>query len=181
MAETGIRSGEVAGLRIEDFDPIHLTLEVRQSVWRRNIQTPKTKNAIRREPISADLAEAIGQVIATSKPNPYGLLFAAQTGRPIQMIHFMNRVFRPLLTELGIRQKVEAMGIKQCGLHALRRMNATQMDEQGVPLRTRTARMGHAHPSTTLGSYTKPIDEASRRFADQMGAMLAPNNEEALQ
>jgi integrase len=50
------------------------------------------------------------------------------------------------------------MGIKKCGLHALRRMNATQMDEQGVPLKTRQDRLGHAHRSTTLVHDTKPIE-----------------------
>lgn len=177
VAETGVRSGEVAGLRIEDFDPINLTLSVRQSVWNRKIQTVKSENSVRREPISPELAQAIAAVIASARKNEYNLIFAGQTGQPLQMIHFMNRTFRPLLTELGIRQKVEALGIKQCGLHALRRMNGTQMDEQGVPLKTRQDRLGHADPSTTLYHYTKPIDEASRRFADRMGSMLAPKKD----
>ena len=181
VAETGIRSGEVAGLRIEDFDPINLTLSVRQSVWNSQVQTPKSTNAIRREAISRDLADAIEKAIARATPNEHGLIFAGKTGQPLQMIHFMNRVFRPLLEELGIRQKAKAMGIKQCGLHALRRMNGTQMDEQGVPIATRVDRMGHAHPSTTLVHYTKPIDEASRRFADRMGALLNPETDASLQ
>jgi integrase len=178
VAETGVRSGEVAGLRIEDFDPVRLTLSVRQSVWNRKIQTPKSADSVRREPISPELAEAIEQVIKTWKPNKHRLIFAGRTGQPLQMIHFINRVFRPILDELGIRAKVDAMGIKQCGLHALRRMNGTQMDQQGVPLKTRQDRLGHADPSTTLFHYTKPIDAASRRFADRMGALLAPAAED---
>jgi integrase len=174
VAETGIRSGEVAGLRIEDFDPVNLALCVRQSAWNSKIQTPKTSTAIRREPISAELAHAISEAIKNSKPNDYGLLFAGQTGKPLQMIHFINRVFRPILEELGIWAKVRALGIKQCGLHALRRMNGTQMDLLAVPLKTRQERMGHAHPSTTLKFYTRPVEEASRRFADRMGALLNP-------
>lgn len=181
VAETGVRSGEVAGLRAEDFDPINLTLAVRQSVWNKQVQTPKTKSAYRREPVSAELAFAIGEVIKTARKNEYGLIFTGQTGEPLQMIHFINRVFRPLLKELKIWDKVQAMGIKKCGLHAFRRMSATEMDRQGVPLATRTARMGHANPNMTIGTYTKPIDEASRKFADRMGALLAPKGEGLVQ
>lgn len=175
VAESGVRSGEVCGLRIEDLNSVNLTLNVQQSVWRREIQTPKSSNAIRREPISADLAAAVEHVIAiTPAPNPHGLIFRTSEGRPVQMGHFINREFRPILEQLGIWDKVRALGIKQCGLHALRRMNGTQMDQQGVPLKTRQDRMGHAHASTTLTHYTKPIDEASRKFADRMGALLSP-------
>jgi integrase len=177
VAETGVRSGEVAGLRVEDFDPINLTISVRQSVWNRKIQTVKTTTALRREPISVELAAAVSDVIANGRKNEYGLIFTGQTGQPLQMIHFMNRVFRPLLTELGIRQKVEALGIKQCGLHALRRMSGTQMDKMGVPLKTRQARLGHASITTTMYHYTEAIDEASRTFADRMGVLLRPKRE----
>lgn len=86
-----------------------------------------------------------------------------------------NRVFATVLEQLGIRAKLDALGIKRRGLHAFRRMNGTPMDEQGVPLKTRQARMGHANPWTTLYHYTKPIDEASRRFADRMGVLLNPD------
>jgi integrase len=181
VAETGVRSGEVAGLRIEDFDPVNLTLAVRQSVWNKKIQTPKSDAAFRREPISAELAFAVEQIIKSAKPNKYGLIFTGQTGEPLQMIHFANRVMRPLLTELGIRAKLDALGIKKCGLHAFRRMSATEMDRQGVPLKTRQNRMGHASPQVTLNHYTKPIDEASRRFADRMGALLTPKTDEIIQ
>jgi integrase len=176
VAETGVRSGEVAGLRIEDFDQVNLTLAVRQSVWNKRIQTPKSDAAFRREPISAELAYAIEQVIKTAKPNKYGLIFTGQTGEPLQMIHFANRVMRPLLTELGIRKKLDEMGIKKCGLHAFRRMSATQMDLRGVPLRTRQERLGHSSPMVTLGNYTKPVDQESRNFANEMGALLVPRS-----
>jgi integrase len=192
VAETGVRSGEVAGLRIEDFDPINITLAVRQSVWNNIIQTTKTANAVRRQPISAELGAAIQRVIdgqleferllsspdrkerRKGRANPHRLIFTGQTGQPLQMSHFINRVFRPILEELGIRAKLAAMGIDRCGLHAFRRMSATQMDEQGVPMRTRQDRMGHASITTTMEHYTKPIDEASRKFANRMGMLLNP-------
>lgn len=181
-AETGMRSGELAGLRVQDFDPVKRTLAVRQSVWRRNVQTPKSKSAYRREPVSVELAEAIEAHIDRMAPNPLNLLFASETGRPLEMIHFHPRVMQPILRKLGIWQRVtRQMGIKQCGLHCFRRMSATQMDEQGVPLATRQDRMGHASPNVTLTNYTKPIAAASREFANRMGSLLAPRTDQVVQ
>ena len=45
--ETGMRAGELCGLRVCDVDPNRRLLRVRQAVWRGKVQSPKTKNAIR--------------------------------------------------------------------------------------------------------------------------------------
>lgn len=63
-AEPGLRSAELAGLRFKDYDPIEKTIAVHQSVFAGKIQPPKTKNAVRREPISPELCRAIEGVIA---------------------------------------------------------------------------------------------------------------------
>jgi integrase len=193
VAETGIRSGEVAGLRIEDFDPVNLTLGVSQSVWRQKIQTVKTRSSVRKEPISAELAQAIQEHINgklhgrnagrfVGSGSDCALLFTERSGKPLHMTNFLDRVFRPILEELGIRKKMAAMGITKLGLHGFRRMSATQMDEQNVPIKTRLARMGHGNnPKVLMSNYTKPIDAASRKFADTMGALLAPRKDEAVQ
>ena len=156
----------MAGLRIENFDPINLTLAVRQNVRNKIIQTTKFENSIRREPVSPELSAANQIAIDSQRelerlhsspdhnerkkgsPNPHVLIFTAQTGQPLQMSHFINRIMWPILDELGIRKKLDAMGIDRCGLHAFCRTSATQLDEQGVPLRTRQDRMamGTSHP-----------------------------------
>jgi integrase len=41
-AETGMRAGELFGLRVEDLDLEGCVISVRQTVWRDVIQTPKT-------------------------------------------------------------------------------------------------------------------------------------------
>jgi integrase len=58
-AETGVRSGELCGLRVSDVDPFRKLVRVRQAVWRGKVQTPKTKNAIRDIPIPAQIVDAL--------------------------------------------------------------------------------------------------------------------------
>lgn len=61
LAETGMRPGECAGLRVCDVGT--KTLTVSQSVWGQRIQTPKSKNAIRTFAISSALAEEIKEMV----------------------------------------------------------------------------------------------------------------------
>jgi hypothetical protein len=61
LAEMGMRPGEYAGLRVEDVGV--QTLRVAQSIWQQQVQTPKTKNAVRTFAISASLAEEIRRMI----------------------------------------------------------------------------------------------------------------------
>jgi Phage integrase family/Phage integrase, N-terminal SAM-like domain len=57
--ETGVRAGELCGLRVCDVDPFRKLVRVRQAVWRGKIQTPKTKNAIREIPIPVQIVDAL--------------------------------------------------------------------------------------------------------------------------
>lgn len=172
LAETGMRPGELAGLRIEDVGT--RVLKVQQSVWQRQVQTPKTKTAVRKFAISTALAEEIQAHISTAEPNKLGLVFAAESGRPLSMDNFRHRTLNPILDKLGIRAKIEG---QRCGNYAFRHMNATLMDNLGTPLKTRQNRLGHAQIETTLAHYTHEVDADDVAAADQIGALLSPKQD----
>jgi hypothetical protein len=50
-------------------------------MWQRQAQTPKTKTALRQFAVSPD-PEAIAEHVRTMQQNSYGLVFAAESGRP---------------------------------------------------------------------------------------------------
>jgi integrase len=166
-AETGMRAGELCGLRIEDLDLGRCVANVRQSVWRGNVQTPKTVSSIRQFAISPKLASHLRAYLSTWRPNKLNLVFATKNGTPWDQNLVVKRKVHPLL---------EALGIRRCGLHAFRHTNGSLMDRLNAPMKIRRERLGHAPGSNlTLDVYTHTVAEDDRLVADQLGEMLCPN------
>ena len=162
LAETGIRGGEICALRVADLDLGNAVINVQQSVWRRQIQTVKSRKGNRRFPISVELVEHLREYLKAWRPNSLGLLFATKTGTPWDHSLVRKRKFHPLLKKLGI---------SQCGVHAFRHGNATLLDQIGAPMAVRLNRLGHAEAQTTMG-YTHAVTADERRIADELGKIL---------
>jgi integrase len=166
-AETGMRAGELCGLRIEDVDLGQSFVSVKQSVWRGKLQTPKTANSIRQFAISQKLASHLRAYLSTWRPNRLNLVFATKNGTSWDQNLVVKRKLRPLL---------ESLGIRRCGLHAFRHTNGSLMDRLNTPMKIRQERFGHAPGSSlTLGIYTHAVEEDDRLVAERLGEMLCPN------
>ena len=163
-AETGLRIGELLGLRVEDLDLDAGLVVVRQSIWEGEVQTPKTENAIRGFALSKKLAVQLHVFLQQWRPNRLNLLFANKNGNPLSARDVSVQVLHSLLAELGI---------KRASMHAFRHGNATMMDRIGVPMRVRQQRLGHADESMTR-HYTHVASEDDRACADKLGESLFP-------
>ena len=164
--ETGLRAGELCGLRVSDFDLERSLVNVRQSVWRGKYQSPKSENAVRCLSLSPRLLAHIADNLKRWKPNGPGLLFATRNGTPWDANLLVKRKLHPLL---------DSLGIERGGLHAFRHANSTLMDRLGVPLKLRQQRLGHSDSSLTLDVYTHVASEDDVRFAEQLDVILRPN------
>ena len=161
-----MRAGELCGLRIEDMDLEQCVINVKQTVWRGTIQTPKTVNSIRQFAISPKLSSHLRAYLSTW-PNLLDLVFATKNGTPWDQNLIVRRKLHPLL---------ESLGIRRCGLHAFRHTNGSLMDRLNAPMKIRQERLGHAPGSDlTLAVYTHAVGEDDRRLAEQLGEMLCPN------
>lgn len=165
-AETGMRAGELTGLRLDDLDLEGRMMHVRQSAWHGKIQSPKTENAYRAFALSPQLCSHLAGFLRTWRPNEGRLLFATKNGTPWDSNQVVKRRLRPLLRSLGITV---------AGLHAFRHANETMMDRLSVPLKVRQERLGHSDPRMTLGTYTHVASADDRRIADQLGEILHPD------
>lgn len=167
MAETGLRAGEVAGLRLSDVDTDRLT--VNQSVWHGKEQTPKTDNAVRTIALSPQLAAMVRDQITRQRSKDHSYLFTAETGSPWDMNVHRRRKLTPLLKRLGIRQ---------AGFHPFRHFNVSLLDALRVPLKTIQERIGHALTgSFTLDVYGGKPDwsrnvEAARAIGAELNCYL---------
>jgi len=156
LAETGIRAGELAGLRCEDVQSDRIT--VNQSVWQQEAQTPKSDAAVRTIAISPQLSELL--CVQVDRQMAFGrtFLFTNGNGSPLDMNVERRRRFKKVLINLGIEDKG--------AYHAFRHFNASMMDHLNVPLKLREERIGHAMTgSITMNVYTHRFDEQSNMDA----------------
>ncbi len=165
-AETGMRAGELCGLRIGDFDRDRRLVRVNRSVWRGKSQSTKSEHRDRCFALSPHLCAHLAESFSHWKPNEGGWLFATRFGTPLDQNLVVKRKLYPLL---------DSLGIERGGLHAFRHANITLMDRLGVPLKLRQQRVGHSEGSLTLDVYTHVASEDDVRFAERLGAILRPN------
>jgi integrase len=163
LAETGIRAGELSGLRITDVSLDTITIE--QSVWGGKEQAPKTQNSVRKIAISPRLAELLWRQIGLQKALGHSFVFTVSTGSPLDINVERSRRLAPVL---------EALEIDKAGYHAFRHFNVSMMDSLRVPLKTIQERIGHALTgSFTLDVYGHTLDwraneEAAKGLGDEI-------------
>jgi Phage integrase family len=162
-AETGMRAGELCGLRVDDIEFDRGIVNVRQSVWHGKLQDPKSENASRTFAISSQLREHLRVFLQGWRPNQERLVFATRNGNPWDASLVVKRKLRPLLRKLEIQE---------CGLHAFRHTNASLMDEMQVPMKVRQQRLGHSDPRLTMNTYTHMASADDERIAEQLGRIL---------
>ena len=147
---TGLRIGELCGLKWEDIDFSAGTLSVRRTVQRitdRNhdratrllIDTPKTRSSVRQLPLPSFLLNLLSKHRANS--HNY-LLSGTETVTEPRTIQYR---FQALL-------KKSTFAVNQ--FHSLRHMFATNCIRLGFDVKTLSELLGHSSVETTLNRYT---------------------------
>jgi len=154
--ETGMRSGELTGLRCLDLDPFKKLVRVRQAVWRGKVQTPKTTNAIRDIPIPVQIVEALREHIGSREE---GFVFVTKSGRPWNA---------DLVLKRHLHGKLKVTG----NLHAFRHTFATRQLNAGVPVAVVSKILGHGSISTTLNIYAHILAEHMQQFESHRARIL---------
>jgi integrase len=155
--ETGMRAGELCGLRVCDVDASRKLVRVRQAVWHGKVQTPKTKNAIRDIPIPVEIVDALRAHIGNRKE---GLVFITKNGTPWNA---------DLLLKRHLREKLKVV---DGNLHMFRHTFATRQLHAGVPVSVVSKLLGHGSISTTLSIYTHVLAEHLAEFERRRAKVL---------
>ncbi len=133
---TGMRQGEIRGLQWESIDWEHRLLVVRHSLcdYGKVLTSPKT-NRERAVP----LADELYALLSARKQNS-GYVFQNTYRRPFTgqvLLRRLNRVQR-------------AAGLRKIGWHTLRHTFASQLSNNGIPLRVVQELLGHSTLAMTM-------------------------------
>ena len=144
--ETGMRRGELAGLRWEDFNSDCTALHVKRTVVvsERKIfpQEPKTKSSKRKIALSAKLAGCLQAV------RNEGYLFGHEELPPHP--EQISRLLKGALREVGI---------ENMSAHDFRHAHATHLLRNKIPLVAVARRLGHSKVTTTMDIYAHALAE----------------------
>ena len=158
---TGLRRGELLGLKWEDIDLDRGNLRVKRQIARIDgeiVEAPlKTKNAYRTLPLAEDTVDVLQQQKKKVGSSPW--VFPSPTGGPISpdsVLHMLHRVLK-------------RAGLPRVRFHDLRHTFATLALQNGVDIKTVSGMLGHFSAGFTLSTYVHSTSGMKQSAADAIG------------
>src|SRR5215210_1405612 len=170
---TGLRRGELLGLRWRDVDLEYDVLRVGRALVREGghyrLGETKTKRGHRSIRLTSQAVSALGahrkrqleeRMRLASLYEDHDLIFATQKGTPLNPENLVKRSFKPLL---------EWAGLPSIRFHDLRHTCATLLLGRGVHPKLVQELLGHATISMTLDTYSHFLPSMGDQTAGAMG------------
>ena len=161
---TGLRQGELLGLKWSDIDLEHGSLRVQRQMARIDgeiVEAPlKTKNAYRTLPLSADATDVLKAQKKKCGNSQY--VFPSPTGGPISpdsVLHMLHRVLK-------------RAGLPKVRFHDLRHSYAVAAIRAGDDIKTVQETLGHATAAFTLDVYGHVTNQMKQASAERMDAYI---------
>jgi integrase len=166
-ATTGLRRGELFGLKWQDVDFEKRQINVVRSVVDQVEGLPKTVGSARPLPIPALVVEALQQWKAETTYSEDGdWIFASDYHLGQKALWpdvVLKRHIKPAAREAGITKRI--------GWHTFRRTFATLLTPE-TDVKTLQELMRHATPTVSLGIYAQAITEEKRTAQDRVTALF---------
>ncbi len=174
-ATTGMRRGEVLGLRWRDVDLDAARLSVRQSIvsvaYEIKITEPKTARSRRSIALDQRTVAALrswrklqleDRMLLGDDYENSGLVFTAESGRYIHPDRF-TQLFDRFVNDSDVRR---------IRLHDLRHTHATLALAAGVHPKVVSERLGHATVAFTLDVYSHAVPALQQDAADRVASLV---------
>jgi integrase len=161
---TGMRRGELLGLRLEDVDLEGRRIFVRRALWRGKFVTPKSRRSRR----TIDLAPTL-RVALARLPSRFhsGLVFCNSDGTPLDPDNFAHRDWARALRRAELRR---------IRFHDLRHTYASLLIAQGAHPKYIQVQLGHASIQTTLDRYGHLMPDANAAEAQKLDRLVFGDN-----
>ncbi len=174
---TGLRRGELLGLRWDDADLDRGTLRVGRALVREGgrhvVGETKTRRGRRRVNLTPRTVVALKahrkkqleqRVRMVNLYQDHGLIFSSENGTPLNPENLVKRSFKPLL---------KSAGLPEIRFHDLRHTCATLLLDRAVHPKIVQELLGHATIAMTLDTYSHYLpsmgDQASGAMGDALG------------
>jgi integrase len=160
-ALTGARLGELLGLQWKHVDLKNRTMRIQQSLWQRQLVSPKTSGSVRTVPFGDGLAQPLlehRQNAVNKQPDDF--VFCRRDGTPLNPDVLRKDVLYPVLDRLGIPRSSGASGF-----HTFRHSAASFINAQTGNLKLAQKLLGHSTIDMTAEVYTHTSIEAEREAA----------------
>lgn len=174
-AMTGMRRGEVLGLRWTDVDLDAARVSVRNAVvtvaYEILESTPKSHQA-RVIDLDAETAELLREHKSRQRAEreswgaeyaDRGLVICKEGGEPLHPQSFSQ----------AFERTVEQAGLRRIRLHDLRHTHATIAVKAGVPVKVISERLGHESPAFTLKQYAHVLPGMQAEASELIAAAVA--------
>jgi len=161
IMETGLRRGEVLALRWRDIDWSNRLVNVRHTLYKGELDTPKTKASIR----SIPMTDRVYAVLAALRRQPGALeaehVFASEVGAALNAGNLRR----------GLEATWKRAKMRKIRPHDLRHTFASHLAMAGVPIRTIQQLMGHESLDMTL-KYAHLTEGHQREAMDKLEQQL---------
>lgn len=182
LITTGLRRGELVGLKWKDIDVSAGVLHVERGVSYTHgsgvvVSTPKTSSSIRDVPLMPATVDVIERYMEdTKKKNPSSII------KDAYLFHRSDDIFRPIDPNAITRRVKRFMknnGLPDLSPHDLRHSCATLLLAQGADVKSVQQILGHSDASTTLNFYVRADINQMRAATDKMAAAFDLGGEKA--
>jgi integrase len=157
-AVTGVRLGELPGLKWQHVDSQGAVMRIQQSLWHGEIFTPKTQASIRLVPLGNHLLAVLkGHQRGVLHTGPEDFAFCKEGGLPLNPDVLRKDVLYPPLDRLQIARTPQSAGFP-----TFRHSAVSFINEQTGNLKLVQKLLGHSNLNITSDVYTHTSAEAER-------------------
>lgn len=153
QAATGLRIGELLGLRVDDVDLMRRVVHVDHQLGRtgRTMVPTKTEHSMRDVPLARDVALLLSAQIANYPPGKDGVIFSTTFGNAVRHdIH--STMLKDAASEAGLPEGTSS--------HDLRHWFASVLVAAGLPLNVVAAQLGHKDAALVVSTYSHLLPDA---------------------
>jgi integrase len=172
---TGMRKGEILGLRWRDCDLENNTISIQQTLYKTNgtfvFQEPKTKGSKRIITISDFVVHCLKKQKA--RQNEWKLrLGQAYQSSDLVAANWVGTPIDPTHLHCDFKSSIQKAGVPVIRFHDLRHTHATLLLQMGENPKVVSERLGHADVSITLDTYAHVLPNMQKDLAKKFDAAM---------